>query len=56
MTHYLCHLESGRDFVLTDDDDMEAAFEAVEEAKWFDDYLVDLEPIDDETYTPYPND
>ena len=33
--------------------DFEAAFEAVEEAKWFDDYLVDLEPIDDETQSGY---
>ena len=56
MAYYLCHLESGRDFVLKAADDYEAAFEAVEEAKWYDDYLVDLEPIDDETYTPHSND
>ena len=42
MTKYLCKLESGRDFVITAEDDMSAAYEATEEARWFDDYLVAL--------------
>lgn len=47
MTKYLCKLESGRDFVITAEDDMSAAYEATEEARWFDDYLIDLTPLND---------
>ncbi len=47
MTHYHCTLESGRTFMITAPDDMSAAYEATEEARWHDDYLVDLEPITD---------
>tara|TARA_R100001530_G_scaffold94913_2_gene65911 strand:+ start:31 stop:174 length:144 start_codon:yes stop_codon:yes gene_type:complete len=46
MTYYLCNLESGRNVVISADDDMEAAYVATEEARWMDDYLIDLEPID----------
>ena len=51
---YVCYLESGRDFILTAKDDMEAAYEAKEEARWYDDYLIDIEPIDESYYVPYP--
>ena len=45
--HYLCTLESGRDFMFTAEDDIDAMFAADEEAKLFDDYLVDVELIPD---------
>ena len=46
MKHYLCHLETGRDFVITADDDMDAAYTAQAYAAWmYDDYLLDVEPI-----------
>jgi len=46
MTKYMCFLESGRDFVITADDDMDAAYIADAYAAWmYDDYLTDLEPI-----------
>ena len=48
MTKYMCFLESGRDFVITADDDMDAAYTAQAYAAWmYDDYLTDLEPIHD---------
>ena len=53
MNYYLCTLESGRDFILKADDPIEAAYEATEEAKVYDDYLTDLKPINETTYTPY---
>ena len=44
----MCFLESGRDFVITADDDMDAAYTAQAYAAWMnDDYLTDLEPIHD---------
>ena len=44
----MCFLESGRDFVITADDDMDAAYTAKAYAAWmYDDYLTDLEPIHD---------
>jgi hypothetical protein len=46
MTKYMCFLESGRDFVINADDDMDAAYTATAYAAWmYDDYLTDLEPI-----------
>ena len=49
MTKYMCFLESGRDFVITADDDMDAAYTAKAYAAWmYDDYLTDLEPIFDD--------
>ena len=48
MTKYHVKLESGRDVVISADDDIEvAANEALEEAALMDDYLIDLEPIHD---------
>ena len=53
MPKYLVKLESGRDFVMesnyfnTDPEDVEdLAYEALEEAAYMDDYLVDLIPIE----------
>ena len=52
MYKYLVTLESGRDFIIDAYDDIDAMFAADNEAKLFDDYLVDVEPIDyDETET-----
>ena len=48
MPKYLCTTESGRDFVISAEDDMDAAYVATEEARWLDDYLIDLEPINDQ--------
>jgi len=52
MPKYLCLLESGRDFVLDssyDKDDVEGAYElayeAIEEAAYMDDYLLDIRRI-----------
>jgi hypothetical protein len=53
MFKYRCLLESGRDFVLTTDikDETERAYEmgfqAYNEAALMDDYLIDVERIDD---------
>ena len=48
MTKYICFLESGRDFVINADDDMDAAYTANAYAAWmYDAYLTDLEPIPD---------
>ena len=54
MPKYLCLLESGRDFILDSpylDDDLEfvdqLAYDAVEEAAYMDDYLVDIRRIYD---------
>ena len=41
-------LESGRDAIITAYDNMEAAYIATDEAALMDDYLIDLEPIDDQ--------
>ena len=40
-------LESGRDAIIHGEDDMDAAYSAMDEAALMDDYLVDLERIDD---------
>ncbi len=48
MTHYRCTLESGRDFILNnDEDDIAAAYAAEDEACLMDDYLVNIEPLHD---------
>ena len=45
---YHVTLQSGRDFILNSGYDVyEAAWEAYEEACLFDDYLVDVVPIED---------
>ena len=45
---YLVTLASGRDFILNSGQDVyETAYEAYDEACLYDDYLVDVEPIDD---------
>jgi len=46
MPKYYVKLESGRDFILEAEDDIDAMYAADNEAKLFDDYLVDVEPID----------
>ena len=52
MYKYLVTLESGRDFIIDAYADIDARFAADNEAKLFDDYLVDVEPIDyEETET-----
>ena len=44
--HYLCCLETGRDFVITAEDDMDAAYTCDEyAAQVYDDYLIDVEPM-----------
>ena len=46
-THYYVTLESGRSFVLKSSKDWyTASYDANEEAKLMDDYLVDLIPVD----------
>lgn len=48
MCKYRVVLASGRDCIIDATDDEEAAYEALELASgWYDDYLVDLEPICD---------
>ena len=42
----MCFLESGRDFVINADDDMDAAYTAYDEAALMDDYLIDVIPVD----------
>ena len=45
---YLVTMDSGRDFILNSGYDVyETAYEAYEEACLFDDYLVNVEPIED---------
>jgi len=45
---YRVTMASGRDFILNSGWDVyEAAYEAYEESCLFDDYLVDVEPIED---------
>tara|TARA_Y100001951_G_C11251539_1_gene246715 strand:- start:752 stop:898 length:147 start_codon:yes stop_codon:yes gene_type:complete len=45
---YRVTMASGRDFILNSGYDVyETAYEAYEEACLFDDYLVDVEPIED---------
>ena len=45
---YLVTMASGRDFILNSGYDVyETAWQAYEEACLFDDYLVDVEPIED---------
>ena len=53
MPKYLCVLESGRDFILDspyyneDPEDVEElAYEALEEAAFMDDYLLDIQRVD----------
>lgn len=46
MYKYVIFLESGRHAIITAEDDMDAAYIALEEAALMDDYLVDLEPLD----------
>jgi hypothetical protein len=48
MAKYLVTLKSGRDFVMNSGYDVyEAAYDAYDEACLHDDYLVDVERIDD---------
>ncbi len=49
MPKYHVKLESGRDFIMESDckDEYELAYEAYREATFMDDYLVDLELVDD---------
>ena len=45
---YHVTMASGRDFILNSGSDVyETAYEAYEEACLYDDYLVDVEPIED---------
>ena len=45
---YLVTMASGKDFILDSGYDVyETAYEAYEEALWNDDYLVNVEPIED---------
>ena len=53
MNHYLCTLESGRDFVISSpydsrnpDEAYSLAYDAMDEAALMDDYLIDVELID----------
>ena len=46
MNHYLCTLESGRDFVIKAPSHYDAAYIADDESKLMDDYLVDVIPTD----------
>ena len=45
MPKYHVDLESGRDVIITAEDDMDAAYIAYDEAACMDDYLVDVELI-----------
>jgi len=48
--HYYVTLESGRSFVLKSTEDWyTAAYDAHEEAKLMDDYLIDVIPIENES-------
>ena len=49
MPKFHVKLQSGRDFVMTSDakDEYELAWESYEEACLMDDYLVNVEPIED---------
>ena len=47
MKHYLCTLETGRDFAITAEDDMDAAYICDEYAAcMYDDYLTNVEPME----------
>jgi len=52
MNYYLCQLETGRDFVFKAYDDIEAAYVAEQESRWFDDYVANVIQIDHESYIP----
>jgi len=54
--HYLCTLESGRDFVIKAPSHYDAAYIADDESKLMDDYLVDVIPIDDTDYVVFIDD
>ena len=54
--HYLCTLESGRDFVITAPSHYDAAYIADDESKLMDDYLVDVIPIADTEYVVFTDD
>ena len=56
MNHYLCTLESGRDFVIKAPSHYDAAYIADDESKLMDDYLVDVIPIDDTDYVVFTDD
>ena len=56
MNHYLCTLESGRDFVIKAPSHYDAAYIADDESKLMDDYLVDVIPIDDTDYVVFIDD
>ena len=46
---YFVTLSSGRDFIMeSDQDEYEIAYDAYEEACLHDDYLVNVEPIEDD--------
>ncbi len=47
MKHYRVRLESGRDFMITATDDMDAAYTCDDYAAcMYDDYLTDVEPME----------
>ena len=46
MPKYLIKLESGRDVIINAEDDMDAAYVALDEAACMDDYLTNVELID----------
>ena len=46
MPEYLIKLESGRDVIINAEDDMDAAYIALDEAACMDDYLTNVELID----------
>ena len=46
MPKYLIKLESGRDVIINTEDDMDAAYVALDEAACMDDYLTIVELID----------
>ncbi len=48
MPKYVVRLESGRDFIMESDNFEDAAWDAREEAAYMDDYLIDLEPINEQ--------
>ena len=55
MTKYHVTLASGRDFILTSGYDVyQVAYDAYDEACLMDDYLVNVEPIDDQKTTLLP--
>ena len=48
MPKYVVRLESGRDFIMESGNFEDAAWDAREEAAYMDDYLIDLEPINEQ--------